>query len=54
MSKYRDEAIALVDYDIVSMEVMTMACLKYMSDSDIKDMLESNGFINEDCDELDD
>lgn len=40
--KHRDEALRLVDYKIVDAEDMLVMALKYMSESDVADMLDAN------------
>jgi len=40
--KHRTKALELVDYEIVSAEDMLVMALKYMSDSEVEDMLDSN------------
>ena len=43
MIDYRDRAIELVQDDIIEdFETLAIMCLKYMSQDDVKDMLECN------------
>jgi hypothetical protein len=42
MQDYLDDALFLVDDGYVSEREMLIACLKFMSDDDIRDMLEIN------------
>jgi len=42
MQDYLDDAMFLVDDGYVSEREMLIACLKFMSDDDIRDMLEIN------------
>jgi hypothetical protein len=44
MQDYLDDALFLVDDGYVSEREMLIACLKFMSDDDIRDMLEINEF----------
>lgn len=39
---YRDEAMRLVEEHMVDRNYMLLACLKYMSQDDVKDMLRIN------------
>lgn len=45
MSKYRNEMYALAEEGLVSWESIAKACLGYMSEADVQDMAESEGFI---------
>ena len=47
MNDPRDTALFLVDDGIISAEAMLLATLKYMSQDEVQDMLEYNGFIEE-------
>ena len=42
MLDYLDDALFLVDNNYVSAREVLIACLKFMSDDDIRDMLEIN------------
>ena len=42
MTNYRDIALELVDNGIVSAEAMLTMALKYMSNDDVEDMLDTN------------
>ena len=42
MTNYRDIAIELVENGLVSAESMLTMALKYMSNDDVEDMLDSN------------
>ena len=44
MGDYREHALELVDQGY-NADDMLVACLKYMSMDDVKDMLESNEYI---------
>ena len=39
---YRNEALRLVEEHMVDRNLMLIACLKYMSQDDVKDMLHAN------------
>lgn len=39
---YREVALELVDEGYVSAEDLLLACLKYMSNDDVEDMLDAN------------
>ena len=54
MTNYRDIALELVENGIVSAEDMLVMALKYMSNDDVEDMLDTNElserfFEEEDC-----
>jgi len=42
---YRDYALEMVEEDRVSSDYLLMACLKYMSEDDVRDMLEANEMV---------
>jgi len=44
MQGYLDDAMFLIDDGYVSERDMLIACLKFMGDDDIRDMLELNSF----------
>ena len=43
---YRDMLLDMVDEGL-DHRVVLIACLKYMSEQEVKDMMELNGFIDE-------
>ena len=54
MTNYRDIALELVENGMVSAEDMLVMALKYMSNDDVEDMLDTNElserfFEEEDC-----
>ena len=51
---YRDEAIMLTEADRITSHEMLVMCLKYMSQDDVRDMLDSNDvkLLNLDFDSL--
>ena len=51
MTDYRDYAIELVEDGMIGPMTMLTACLKYMSNDEVKDMLEINEFVPEAEDE---
>jgi hypothetical protein len=49
----------MIEDGLLDRDTVIMACVKYMSESDVQDMMESNEFIleedgDEDCDDSDD
>jgi hypothetical protein len=48
MGKYRNAAIMLADDGMVDWEVIARRAIGYMSEAEVQDMLESEGFIEED------
>ena len=53
MIDYRDFAIELVEDGMIGPMTMLTACLKYMSNDEVKDMLEINEFTYADEEEDD-
>ena len=49
--KYTNLVLEMVDEGILDKDVVIMACLKYMSEAEVRDMAEANGFIPEDEEE---
>ena len=45
MIDYRDKAYELVEDGLVSADTMITACLKYMSQDEVKDMLHHNELL---------
>lgn len=43
-----NEIIELAEQGIVSWEAVALSCLRYMSEDDVRDMGESEGFIESD------
>lgn len=46
--KYTNHLLDLVDDGALSKDHVIMACIKYMSEADVQDMMEYNGFIEPD------
>ena len=49
--KYTNMVLEMVDEGILDKDVVIMACLKYMSETEVRDMAEANGFLPEDEEE---
>ena len=49
--KYTNLVLEMVDEGILDKDVVIMACLKYMSEAEVRDMAEANGFVPEDEEE---
>jgi hypothetical protein len=49
--KYTNMLLDMLDEGIISHDEVIMACLKYMSEDDVQDMMESNEFIDEVCED---
>ena len=49
--KYTNMVLETVDEGILDKDVVIMACLKYMSEAEVRDMAEANGFVPEDEEE---
>ena len=54
MTNYRDIALELVENGMVSAEDMLTMALKYMSNDDVEDMLDSNELSERFCEDEDD
>ena len=46
--EYTTKLLEMVDEGLLDRDNVIMACVKYMSEDDVRDMMECNGFINED------
>lgn len=49
-----NKLLEMVDEGLISKNVLIVACLKYMSEDEVKDMAEANEFILEDEDDEED
>ena len=49
--KYNNMVLEMVEEGILDKDVVIMACLKYMSEAEVRDMAEANGFVPEDEEE---
>ena len=49
--KYTNLVLEMVDEGILDKDVVIMACLKYMSEAEVRDMAEANGLLPEDEEE---
>jgi hypothetical protein len=45
--------LEMVEDSVIDRDHVIMACLKYMSEDDVRDMMECNEFINEEDEESD-
>ena len=46
--EYTNKLCDFIEQGIITNESVVIACLKYMSEDDVKDMMECNEFIDED------
>ena len=46
--QYTNKLLEMVEEGILDRDNVILACVKYMSEDDVKDMMECNEFINED------
>lgn len=51
--EYTNKLLEMVEEGLLDKDTVIMACVKYMSEDDVKDMMEANEFILEDEDEDD-
>ena len=49
--EYTNLVLEMVEQGILDKDVVIMACLKYMSEAEVRDMAEANGFLPEDEEE---
>jgi len=49
--EYTNLVLEMVEEGILDKDVVIMACLKYMSEAEVRDMAEANGFVPEDEEE---
>ena len=49
--KYTNMVLEMVEEGILDKDVVIMACLKYMSEAEVRDMAEANGLLPEDEEE---
>ena len=49
--EYTNLVLEMVEEGVLDKDTVILACLKYMSDRDVRDMAEVNGFIPEDPEE---
>ena len=52
--EYTNKLLELVEDGLLDRDTVIMACVKYMSESDVQDMMESNEFILEEDEDEDD
>ena len=52
--EYTNKLLELVEDGLLDRDTVIMACVKYMSEDDVKDMMESNEFILEEDEDEDD
>lgn len=52
--KYTVELLEMIEQGLLDKDTVIMACVKYMSEDDVKDMMESNEFIDQEDQEQDD
>lgn len=52
--EYTNRLLEMVDEGLLDKDTVIMACLKYMSEADVQDMMEANEFILEDEEEDED
>lgn len=46
--RYTNELIEMIEQGLLSQETVINACLKYMSEADVEDMMRCNDFIEDD------
>ena len=49
--EYTNKLLEMVEEGILDRDNVIMACVKYMSEDDVKDMMECNEFIDEEDEE---
>jgi hypothetical protein len=54
MRKYTNLLLEMIEDGIIDRDLVITACLKYMSEDDVQDMMEANEFIDEQFEDEDD
>lgn len=49
--KYTNKLLEMIEEGVLNKDTFIMACINYMSEDDVKDMMECNEFIAEDEEE---
>jgi len=49
--EYTDHLLELIEEGVLDKDTVIMACVKYMSEDDVKDMMITNEFVFEDDDD---
>lgn len=49
--KYTNKLMEMLDEEILDKDTVILACIKYMSEDEVKDMMEHNEFLLEDDNE---
>jgi len=52
--EYTNRLLQMVDDGLLDRDMVIMACVKYMSESDVQDMMEANEMIEEEWEDEDD
>ena len=52
--KYTNMLLDMIDEGMIDRDLVITACLKYMSEDDVQDMMEANEFIEEQYEDEDD
>jgi hypothetical protein len=54
MRKYTNMLLEMIEDGLIDRDLVITACLKYMSEDDVQDMMEANEFIDEQFEDEDD
>lgn len=49
--KYTNKLLKMIEEGVLNKDTVIMACIKYMSEDDVKDMMECNEFVDEEEEE---
>jgi hypothetical protein len=49
--EYTNKLLEMVDEGLLDKDMVIMACVKYMSEDDVRGMMEANEFLEQDEDE---
>ncbi len=52
--EYTNKLLEMVEEGLLDRDTVIMACVKYMSEDDVRDMMEANEFIEEEDEEEED
>jgi len=50
--QYTNKLLEMIEDGLLDKDTVIMACVKYMSEDDVKDMMQCNEFIDNDEDEV--
>ena len=52
MREYTNKMLDMIDEGLIDRDTLILACLGYMSENEVKDMAETNGFLIDEDDDM--